>query len=100
MLMPIEICARDPAGIEMSAPVRRALKRNRIPKVFIRNRPSAHSCVALKDSGNSSPLPSQLAAFSALFASSCGVEQFGHRSHEMRCRWRHRHTSGQDGLVR
>ena len=38
MLMPIEICARDPAGIEMSAPVRRALKRNRIPKVFIRNR--------------------------------------------------------------
>ena len=38
MLMPIEICARDPAGIEMSAPVRRALKRKRIPKVFIRNR--------------------------------------------------------------
>jgi hypothetical protein len=38
MLMPIEICARDPAGIKMSAPVRRALKRNRIPEVFIRNR--------------------------------------------------------------
>lgn len=37
-LMPIEICARDPAGIEMSAPVRRALKKNRIPEVFIRNR--------------------------------------------------------------
>jgi hypothetical protein len=36
--MPIEICARDPAGIEMSAPARRALKRNRIPEVFIRNR--------------------------------------------------------------
>ena len=38
MLMPIEICAREPAGIETSAPVRRALQRNRIPKVFIRNR--------------------------------------------------------------
>ena len=38
MLMPIEICAMDPVGIEMSAPVKRALKRNRIPEVFIRNR--------------------------------------------------------------
>ena len=38
MLMPIEICARAPAGIEMSDPARRALKRNRIPEVFIRNR--------------------------------------------------------------
>ena len=74
MLMPIEICARDPAGVEMSAPVRRALKRNRIPEVFIPNRPSAHSCVALKDLGNSPQLLSQLAAFSALFASGCGVE--------------------------
>ena len=38
MLMPIEICAREPAGIEISAPVRRALKRNRTPDVFIRDR--------------------------------------------------------------
>ena len=41
MLMPIEICARDPAGREMSAPVRRALQSNLIPKVFIRDRLSS-----------------------------------------------------------
>ena len=39
MLMPIEICARTTAGIKASAPRMTAFERNRIPKVFIRNRP-------------------------------------------------------------
>jgi len=38
MLMPIEICARDPAGVKTSAPVRRAPRRNRVTEEFIRNR--------------------------------------------------------------
>jgi len=37
MLIPIENCARTTAGIEASAPARRALQKKCVPKVFIRN---------------------------------------------------------------
>jgi hypothetical protein len=37
MLIPIENCASDAAVVEASPPIRRALQRNRIPKVFIQN---------------------------------------------------------------
>jgi hypothetical protein len=51
MLMPIEICARAIADIDASAPTMRAFERNRIPKVFIRNRLSRTVVRGSKRSG-------------------------------------------------
>ncbi len=51
MLMPTENCARATAGIEASAPTMIALERNRIPKVFIRNRLSSTFVRGTKGSG-------------------------------------------------
>ncbi len=51
MPMPIENCAKATAGIEASAPTMRAFERNRIPKVFIRNRLSSTLVCGTKGSG-------------------------------------------------
>lgn len=51
MLMPIEICARATADIKAKAPTMRAFERNRIPKVFIRNRLSSTVVRGSKGSG-------------------------------------------------
>jgi hypothetical protein len=57
MLIPIEICARATACIEVSAPTMRTLERNRIPKVFIRNRQSSTVVRGTKGSGLASQWP-------------------------------------------